>query len=192
MFSENWKKEWISIPNGLSIFRIILIPVYISVYLGAESDLEHLGAAAILVVSYLTDLADGLIARRYHMVTNVGKLLDPLADKLTQLSLMLSLSAKHTFLFPILMLFLMKELFQVGALLYFSKKGKVLPGALWAGKICTTVLFVSFLLLVIFPGIHFFAILLIIAVDTFFLLYSFISYIIAYFINENSLVDFTS
>lgn len=192
MFSEKWKKEWISIPNALSIFRIILIPIYVAVYLGAESDLEHLGAAGILVVSYLTDLADGLIARKYQMVTNVGKVLDPMADKLTQLSLILSLSAKHTFLFPILILFLIKELFQLGALLYFVKKGKVLPGALWAGKICTTVLFVSFLLFVLFPEIHPFAIFLIIAVDTFFLLYSFISYVFAYFINENGLVDFTS
>jgi len=189
MFSEKWKKEIITIPNLLSLFRIVLIPVYVSVYLGATDDRQYLLAGSILALSCLTDMADGMIARKFHMITNLGKVLDPLADKLTQLALILSLSAKYSVLYPVLALFLAKELFQGGAFLFFAQKGKVLPGALFAGKICTTVLFVSLILLVMFPRIHPNTVLLLTLTDTGFLLYSFGSYLAAYFGKRNCLTD---
>ena len=153
MFSEKWKKEIITITNLLSLFRIVLIPVYVSVYLGATDKGGFLLAGSILAVSCLTDLADGVIARKFNCITNVGKVLDPLADKLTQLALILSLSARYQALYPVLVLFLGKEIFQCGALIFFAQKGKALPGALRAGKLCTTVLFLSLILLVLFPDI---------------------------------------
>lgn len=189
MFSEKWTKEVLTIPNLLSIFRMVLIPVYITVYLHAEDDLEYLLAGAILAFSCLTDLADGVIARKYQMITNLGKLLDPIADKLTQFTLILSLLAKYPLLYPILALFLAKELFQGGALLFFAQKGKVLPGALFAGKICTTVLFLSLIILVVFPRIAPKAVLLLILMDGAFLLYSFGTYLAAYFGKGNCLTD---
>ena len=67
-------------------------------------------AGSILALSCLTDMADGIIARKLHRITNVGKVLDPLADKLTQFALILSLSAKYSILYPVLALFLAKEL----------------------------------------------------------------------------------
>ena len=121
MFSEKWKAEITTIPNLLSLFRIALIPVYISVYLNAAEERQYLLAGSILAVSCTTDLADGMIARKFHMVTNLGKVLDPLADKLTQFALILSLSARYTALYPVLGLFLAKELFQCGALLFFAQ-----------------------------------------------------------------------
>lgn len=189
MFSEKWKKEIFTIPNCLSCFRILLIPVYIAVYLKAVSKRQYLLAGAILAISCLTDLADGIIARKFHMISNLGKLLDPLADKLTQLALILSLSSKYTVLYPVLALFLAKELFQGGALLFFAQKGKVLPGALWAGKVCTTVLFVSLILLVMFPEVPSPVVFLLTLADTGFLLYSFGSYLAAYFGKGNCLTD---
>ena len=189
MFSEKWKKEIITVPNLLSLFRIILIPVYMKIYLDATEDRQYLLAGSILALSCLTDMADGVIARKFHMITNVGKLLDPLADKLTQLALILSLSAKYRVLYPVLALFLAKELFQGGTFLFFAQKGKVLPGALWAGKLCTTVLFLSLILLVLFPRIPDEAVFLITFVDAGFLLYSFISYFQAYFGKKNVLTD---
>ena len=189
MFSEKWKKEIVTIPNCLSLFRIVLIPVYITVYLRATTDREYLLAGMILAVSCLTDMADGIIARKFHMITNLGKLLDPLADKLTQLTLILSLSAKYTVLYPVLALFLVKEFFQGGAFLFFAQKGKVLPGALWAGKLCTTVLFLSLILLVLFPRIPDGVVLFITLADALFLLYSFGSYWGAYFGKQNRLTN---
>lgn len=189
MFSANWKKEIFTIPNLLSLFRIILIPIYMNIYLDATEDHQYFLAGSILAVSCLTDMVDGFIARKFHMITNVGKVLDPLADKLTQLALILSLSAKYTVLYPVLALFLVKELFQGGSFVFFARKGKVLPGALWAGKVCTTVLFLSLILLVLFPRIPDKLVLFLTLVDAGFLLYSFTSYTQAYFGKKSALTD---
>jgi len=189
MFSEKWKNQIITIPNLLSLFRIILIPVYVTIYSGATSDRQYLLAGFILAGSCLTDLADGMLARKLNMISNVGKVLDPLADKLTQLALILSLSAKYPILYPVLALFLTKELFQCWALLFFAQKKKVLPGALFAGKICTTVLFVSLILLVLFPRIPSDAVLFLALTDSVFLLFSFGSYLAAYFGKHSNLTD---
>lgn len=189
MFSEKWRRELITIPNLLSLFRILLIPVYISVYLNASEPRDYFLAGSILALSCMTDMADGIIARNFHLITNVGKLLDPLADKLTQLALMLSLSARYPILYPVLGLFLAKELFQCIALVVFAQKGKVLSGALWAGKFCTSVLFISLILLVLFPELPGNAVLLLTVIDAGFLLYSFGSYLLAYFGKGDCLKD---
>lgn len=189
MFSDKWKAEIITIPNLLSLFRIALIPVYVAVYLRATTQSQYFLAGMILTVSCLTDMADGIIARKFQKITNVGKILDPLADKLTQLTLILSLSAKYTVLYPILALFLAKEVFQCCALLVFAHRGKVLPGALWAGKLCTTGLFVSLIFLVLFPELSSKTVLILTVADTLFLLYAFGSYLFAYFGRQNQLTD---
>ena len=189
MFSEKWKAEIITVPNLLSLCRIALIPVYLSVYIHAREQRQYLLAGTILAVSCATDLADGIIARKFHMITDLGKILDPLADKLTQFTLILSLSARYRGLYPVLCLFLAKELFQCGALLFFAQKGKALPGALFSGKLCTTVLFVSLILLVSFPQIHPRGFGFLTLTNTGFLLYSFGSYLLAYFGPRNCLRD---
>lgn len=73
-------KRIFTIPNILSMIRILLIPVFIALYMNGYG----LQAGIILVVSGLTDTADGYIARHYDQITNIGKVLDPIADKLTQ------------------------------------------------------------------------------------------------------------
>ena len=189
MFSEKWKKEIFTLPNLLSFFRIALIPVYLTVYRRAASQEQYLLAGAILSVSCMTDMIDGMIARKFDLVTDVGKVLDPLADKLTQFSLILSLSGRYSALIPVLILFLVKECFQCGALFFFAQKGKVLPGALPAGKICTTVLFLSFIVLVLFPRLPSSAVTLLAVTDLCFLLFSFSQYLVAYWGSETFLTD---
>lgn len=189
MFIRGWKKELFTIPNLLSLFRLVLIPVYIRMYLKAESRLDYYVAGSILGLSCLTDLADGKIARACNMVSNLGKLLDPLADKLTQLVLILSLAKNHRILYPMLSLFLIKELFQCISLLIFIRKGKVLPGALLSGKVCTTALFVSLILLVLFPQIPGSTVRLLVLADCMFLLYAFGDYAGAYFGKSALLTD---
>lgn len=189
MFSEKWRREIFTIPNLLSLFRILLIPVYITIYLNAADRRQYLLAGSILALSCLTDMADGIIARKFHMITNVGKLLDPLADKLTQLTLILSLAAKYPMLYPVLALFLGKEIFQCVVLVIFAQKGKMLPGALMAGKLCTAVLFSSLILLVLFPEIRRETVSVLTAIDGGFLLYSLISYVRAYFGKSSCLTD---
>lgn len=189
MYIKDWKKEVYTIPNLLSLFRLILIPVYVHIYLRATEDLEYTLAGGIMALSCMTDLIDGKIARHFNMISNVGKILDPLADKLTQLALILCLSARYPILYPVLVLFLIKEFFQLFVFIYHFRKGKALTGALMAGKICTTVLFVSLITLVLFPRMNPFLADAIVIVDAVFLAISFGSYIRAYYGKDKKIQD---
>ena len=189
MYIKDWKKDLFTIPNMLSCFRIVLIPVYISIYLNAQGTRDYFLAGSILAVSCLTDMVDGQIARQFNMISNVGKVLDPVADKLTQLALTLSLSVKYPALRFVLILFLTKELFQTLAMIIMYYRGKVLPGAILPGKICTIVLFSSFIFMVLNPNLSNRIINWITVADTVVLTYSFIAYILAYFGKNTKLID---
>lgn len=76
MIIKDWKKEILTIPNLLSIFRLLLIPVYVVIYLNATEPMHYTIAGLILAVSCLTDLIDGKIARKFNMITTVGKFLE--------------------------------------------------------------------------------------------------------------------
>ena len=189
MFIKDWKKEIFTIPNLLSLFRLILIPVYMVIYLNATEPHQYFIAGSILAVSCLTDMIDGKIARHYNMISTVGKILDPVADKITQFTLTLCLSLKHPPLRPVLLLFIIKEVFQLVAGLVNLRKGKMLPGALLAGKVCTTILFVSLIALVLFPDLPPAVVNLVALIDTVFLVISFVSYILAYFGKNTKVQD---
>lgn len=189
MFLKNWKKEIFSIPNLMSLFRLALIPVYASLYLTATENYQFTLAGLILAVSCLTDMIDGKIARKYNMITTLGKILDPLADKLTQLTLTICLGMKYPILYPVLGLFVLKELFQLVLGVLFLHRGKMLPGALMAGKVCTTILFISLTALVLMPHIHPAAVAAIAAIDATFLMISFVSYALAYFGKNSKIQD---
>ena len=176
----NWKKEILTIPNLLSLFRLLLIPVYVVIYLNATEPVHYYIAAAILAVSTLTDMIDGKIARHFNMSSTVGQVLDPLADKATQFTLTVCLAITYKVLWIIAGLIFVKEIFQLVAMCVFYRKGKMLSGALLSGKICTTILFISLILLVLLPDISNTAVLIIAALDGIFLLIAFIDYIITY------------
>lgn len=180
MIIKDWKKEILTIPNLLSLIRLIMIPVYVIIYLNAKGPADYYLACGILAVSCLTDLIDGKIARHFNMISNVGKILDPVADKLTQFTLILCLAKNYPVLWLIVMLFVLKESFQLIAMLVFFRKGKMLSGALMSGKVCTTILFVSLITMVLLPKLNETAILVIAVVDGVFLLIAFIDYILAY------------
>lgn len=177
----NWKKEILTIPNLLSLFRLLLIPVYVSIYLNATEGWHYIAAAMILAVSCLTDLADGYIARNYNMISTLGKILDPVADKFTQLALILCLCFRYTALRFLICLFLVKEIFQLVAGGVNLSKGKMLEGALMSGKVCTTVLFTSLIIIVMFPTIPENIVNILACIDIVFMLIAFGDYIMAYF-----------
>lgn len=185
MLTTNWKKDILSIPNMLSLFRLLLIPVYIVIYLHAKDATDYFIAATILAVSCLTDLIDGKIARHFNMITTLGKILDPLADKATQFALIICLAIKRPFLRYLLVLFIIKESFQLIAGGINLKRGKMLKGALLSGKICTTVLFISLILMVLIPGLHTNTVNIITTIDIIFMLISFGNYLYTYFRSES-------
>ena len=191
MFVKNWKKEIFTIPNLLSLFRLVLIPIYVAIYLNARNSTDYYVAAGILAVSCLTDLIDGKIARHFNMISSLGKILDPLADKATQFTLIICLAIKYNFLLYLVGLFVLKESFQLIAGGINLRKGKMLKGALYSGKICTTILFISLILMVMLPNLSEKTVVLITIVDAIFMLIAFADYVVAYFFKENKfqLVD---
>lgn len=186
----NWKKEIRTVPNLLSLFRLLLIPVYLHIYLNARTADDYALAGAILAVSCLTDAVDGKIARKYDMITNLGKLLDPFADKLTQFALTVCLASHYPVLNPVLALFVVKESFQLIAVIVHFRKGKYLNGALPAGKVCTTVFFISLIFLVLFPELNRWVVDAVAVMNMIFLSISFLSYIQAYYGKNKKTEDF--
>ncbi len=178
---KNWKKEILSIPNLQSLFRLVLITEYILIYLNAEQTTDYVVAASILAVSCLTDLIDGKIARHFNMITTLGKLLDPVADKATQFTLTVCLAIKHPVLWNLAGLFVLKEGFQFVAGLITYRKGKMLTGALISGKICTTILFITLILLVLLPDLNPKIVDIITITDAVFMLISFAHYALTYY-----------
>lgn len=188
MIIKDWKKEILTIPNLLSLFRLLLIPVYVVIYLKATEPAHYTMAGLILAVSCLTDMIDGMIARQFNMISKVGKILDPLADKATQFTLTVCLAIKHPVLWIIAGLIFLKESFQLIAGFIFLRKGKMLTRALMSGKICTTVLFVSLILLVLIPGLDETVIMIFTIVDCLFLLIAFADYIRTY-VKQSSIIQ---
>ena len=180
MFIKDWKKEVMTIPNLLSLFRLLLIPVYMVIYLKAQETKDYIIAGVILALSCLTDMVDGKIARKYNLITTLGKFLDPLADKITQFTLILCLAIRHPVLWSVFILFVMKELYQLVAGAMAAHHGYILKGALFSGKVCTTILFTSLVTLVVFPSLSETTVSLIALIDGVFLMVAFADYFITY------------
>ena len=137
MSEENkYQKKIITIPNILSFVRICLIPVIVWLYLSEN----YLMAGIFVVISGLTDIIDGTIARKFNMISDVGKVLDPFADKATQLVVMILL----TMSFPLMLLpiafTIVKELFMAITGYMVIRKCDIVMGANWHGKLATVVL----------------------------------------------------
>ena len=151
-----------------------------TIYLTADKPGDFYLAAAILAVSCITDLVDGKIARHYNMITTIGKILDPLADKTTQVTLIICLAIRKPILRILVALFVIKESFQLIAGFVAIKHGRILKGAQFSGKVCTTVLFISLILMVMFPDLSNTTVTALTIIDFIFLSIAFGDYIVTY------------
>ena len=145
------KREIFSIPNCMSYLRLVLIPVFCYLYLTAETDLQFLWAGLVVLVSSLTDMLDGWVARTFHQITDLGKVLDPVADKLTHAALAVCLAMRHPLMWALIALMIVKEGYMGLMGLKLIRRGEMLDGAMWFGKVCTALLFVGLLILFLFP-----------------------------------------
>ena len=144
------KKNILTIPNFLSLLRILMIPIIVWLYLAEKN--PH-AAAAVVILSGLTDIADGIIARKFNMISDFGKILDPIADKLTQVALIVSLSMTPGYekMLWLVGLFIVKE--SIVALLGYItlRNTDSVESAKWYGKLSTFVLYASIIALILFP-----------------------------------------
>lgn len=143
------KEQVFTIPNFMGFFRLVLIPFIIWTYLRAE----YLISAGLVALSALTDILDGFIARRFDMISDLGKVLDPICDKLTHGALMICLLTRYLFLWPLFGLLAFKELamFALGSAAV-RRRGAV-QSAKWYGKLCTVVIESVMFVLILLPGL---------------------------------------
>ena len=138
----------LTVPNALSVLRILIIPFFAGFFMR-----DQLAAAVVLLVlSGLSDCVDGFIARRLNQVTELGKMLDPLADKLTQGVVALCLAMKFPVIGPVLLVFILKELVMLCCAIGLLKKKKRPCAAQWYGKVATVMFYVSVALIVVMDG----------------------------------------
>ncbi len=131
------RRDILTIPNLLSLLRLLMIPAFAWLYVHGQK-----GAAAwVLLLSGLTDVADGYIARRFNQVSDFGKAFDPLADKLTQAVMLLCLFTHHPMMIVPFALMAVKETFALISGLIVIKKTGLVPGAAWHGKVTTALLY---------------------------------------------------
>jgi len=144
------KKIW-TIPNILSMSRIVLAFIIMFIYLFIDFDNKTIVIASLIVLSALTDFIDGQIARRFNMISEIGKILDPFADKLTQLILLICLIIKNKWIILIFGLFIGREL-AISIFAFLAvKKEKKNQGAKIYGKVNTAYFYISMLLIFLFP-----------------------------------------
>ena len=113
-----YKNKNINIPNALSVLRVILIIPFVYYFINNEI----IKAGIVLVLSGLSDMLDGIIARKFNQFTELGQMLDPLADKLTQGAVAICLAVEQPILIPLLAIFVLKEAIMVIAACFLIKK----------------------------------------------------------------------
>lgn len=143
------KNSVFTIPNVLSIFRLCLIPFIATTYRrGMET-----AAILLLALSGLSDTLDGFIARRFHQISDLGKIIDPLADKLTTATMVLLLLLRHSQLWLVMAVLLVKELLMLTGALSLVKKGTRPAEAKLFGKLSTMYLYLLFFTIMVADSI---------------------------------------
>ena len=138
--NTDYKNKILTIPNVLSFVRLALIPLMMWLYLAKE---DYRLTLIVLIISGVTDLVDGFIARRFNMVSDFGKIIDPIADKLTQISMLFCLVFRYTYIIMPLSVLVLKELFAgITGLITVKKTGNVMSSD-WHGKVTTALLYLT-------------------------------------------------
>ena len=148
---ENKEKSAVfTVPNILSLFRLMLIPIFVSLYFRRHLPVH---GCMILLISGFTDILDGYIARRFDMTSDLGKILDPVADKLTQAVTLFCLTEKHPLMMLPLFIMLIKESLCAALCFLAIKKSGQVQSSDWHGKLNTAVLYAIFVVHLIWADI---------------------------------------
>lgn len=137
------------IPNLLTTVRLALVPLFAYIVLGGHN---LYGAAFVLVLSGITDVVDGYIARHFNMITNFGKVYDPFVDKLMQMTAVVCLVLRGLIPVWLLLVVLCKELtmIAIGGILYLKK---IVVSSNWYGKAATVVFYAGILVMIVWRNI---------------------------------------
>ena len=147
---NKYQKKIVTIPNVLSLVRLCLVPVIVWLFTRGL----YVQTGIVLIISCITDMVDGTIARKFNMISDVGKVLDPAADKTTQLVIMILLCFKFPLMIVPIICTAIKESFMVISGYFVVKRSGIVLGANWHGKAATTVVASVMLLHLLWPDIY--------------------------------------
>ncbi len=148
-------KDLVAIPNILCYLRIIMVGVFLYIYNTAISQNDYYIAMLVVMVAGITDFLDGRIARKFNMITDLGKVIDPVADKLMQFAMLITLTFNVKNMYMLTIYLIIKEVvLALIAFIILKTKGRRLNGAKWYGKVCTAVLYVVMLVFVAVPQLN--------------------------------------
>lgn len=166
-----------TLPNIISMVRLALVPVIIYAYIGRQ---DYLLTLILLLISGGSDIVDGWIARHFDMITDIGKFIDPVADKVTQFAVLLCLLTRFPHLiFPVILI-VVKELSMLALGMLVYKKQNLVKGAVWHGKLNTVLLYLMFFVHIIWPEVPQTVSDIMIGVCMAMMLYSFVMYMIRF------------
>lgn len=148
-------KDLFKLPNILCYLRILMVPLFLYIYFTAETQHDYYVATGVVMASGITDFLDGQIARRCNMITDLGRIIDPVADKLMQLAMVAALVFKIQYMYLLVIYLIIKEAVMAGlGFICMKTVHRRLNGAKWYGKVCTALLYVVMLVLVAFPQLN--------------------------------------
>ncbi len=169
-----------NVPNMLSIIRLCLVPVFVLMFFSGVPSAE-IWAAVVYAAATLTDFLDGFIARRCGLITNLGKVLDPLGDKMFLFAVLSCITIKGIIPVWVLLIFVCKELCMgVGGLLIHRRAKVEIPPSNYFGKTATVLFFIICVVLIVFPNVPHTAALAMICVCLAVSLLAFVTYIKSY------------
>ena len=151
MENKSFDKKIITIPNILSAVRLMMIPIIVWLYCKVEN---YLLTGVIIILSGITDVVDGFIARHFNMISDFGKALDPLADKLTQAALLLCLLSKYDLMWGLIVILGLCEITKFTLGIIIAKKHDEVNGAKWYGKANTVIIYATMMALILFPRMN--------------------------------------
>ena len=173
MKQTRFHHQYFTIPNLLSYLRLALIPPIIWLYCACRS---YTAAAWMMAFSAATDVIDGWIARRFNMITDWGKIIDPIADKLTQIAICFCLAWRYIPVRFMLVLLIVKEVYMGIIGLVFIHKTDTVEGSVWYGKMTTVIFFLIALILVMAPGLPQHAVIVLVSLESAAILFSMVAY----------------
>lgn len=166
------KNKIFTIPNILSFLRIALIPFIVWSFI----EQQNLLALGLIALSALTDIVDGYVARHFNQVTTLGKALDPVADKMTLLAILICVALQNDYVLVLMIIFAAKELIMGAQALVVIKLTGTTYGAFWYGKVTTVVLYLSLAAHIIWPAMNPIISLVLICISLAFMTLSFVMY----------------
>ena len=132
-------KDLMTVPNAISFTRVVLITPFVAFFIARM----YLAAAITIILSGISDCFDGLIARKFHQESEFGKIIDPLADKLTLLAAGICVVLIEPFTLPLMALMVIKDILMITGGVIVVKKGIVPPKSAWYGKVGTILFYIT-------------------------------------------------